>query len=87
MAVIEWGPAAVAARDEGMKLGSCPSLLQSMQLPADGRLALEARLDNGLLECRGQQLPVPGTVSEGCSHCAICDAVRCLALYRTFSLR
>jgi len=27
--VIEWGPAAVAAaRDEGMKLGSCPSLLQ-----------------------------------------------------------
>ena len=27
MAVIEWGPAAIAARDERMKLGSCPSLL------------------------------------------------------------
>ena len=26
-AVIEWGPAAAAARDDGMKLGSCPSLL------------------------------------------------------------
>ena len=24
MAVIEWGTAAAAARDEGMKLGSCP---------------------------------------------------------------
>jgi len=26
-AVIEWGPAAAAARDDGMKLGSRPSLL------------------------------------------------------------
>ena len=25
MAVIEWGPAAAVARDDGMKLGSCPS--------------------------------------------------------------
>jgi len=28
MAVIEWGQAAVALRDKGMKLGSCPSLLR-----------------------------------------------------------
>jgi len=28
MAVIEWGPVAAAARDDGVKLGSCPSLLQ-----------------------------------------------------------
>ena len=28
MAVIEWGPAAAVARDDGMKLGSCLSLLQ-----------------------------------------------------------
>jgi len=55
-----------------------------MQPPADGRLALEARLDNGLESC-SQQLP--GGVSAGCSYCTICDAVRCLALYRTFSLR
>jgi len=27
MAVIEWGPAAAVARDDGVKLGSCPSLL------------------------------------------------------------
>ena len=31
MAVIEWGPAAAAARDDGMKLGSCPSLLHEFR--------------------------------------------------------
>ena len=29
MAVIEWGPAAAVARDDGVKLGSCPSLLHT----------------------------------------------------------